>query len=80
MLVAKCISENYYLVIIYYATSLNWVFNLIKRDYDVKVMEINFLNLADIKYKPEIMTPAGYFQKVKAHITGNRARAGHTTQ
>ena len=56
------------------------MFDLIKRDYDLKVTGIDFLNLADIKYKPETMTPAAYFQKVKAHIMANTARAGQIIQ
>ena len=43
-LVAKCVSENHYLEIIRHATSLTWVFELIKRDYDLKVTGIDFLN------------------------------------
>ena len=73
LLVAKCISENHYLKIICHTTSLNWVFKLIKRDYDLKVTGIDFLNLADIKYKPNTMTLAAYFEKVKAHIRANTA-------
>ena len=72
--------QNYYLEIICHAISLNWVFQLIKRDYDIKVTGIDFLNLADIKYKPNTITPAGYFQKVKAHITSNTACAGQVIQ
>ena len=79
-LVAKCVSENHYLEIIRHATSLTWVFDLIKRDYDLKITGIDFLNLSDIKYEPETMTPAAYFQKVKSHIMANTARAGQVIQ
>lgn len=78
-LVEKCVSENYYLEIIRHAMSLNWVFQLIKRDYDLKVTGIDF-NLVDIKYEADTMTHAANFQKVKAHITANMARAGQIIQ
>ena len=79
-LVAKCVSENHYLEITRNATSLTWVFNLIKKDYDLRVTGIDFLSLADIKYDPDTLTPAAYFQKVKSHIMANTARAGQTIQ
>ena len=37
------------------------VFELIKCDYDLKVTGIDFLNLADIKFEADTMTPAAYF-------------------
>ena len=78
---AKCVSENHYLEeIICKVTSLNWVFKLIKKDYDLKVTGIDFLNLTDIKYELGTMTPAGYFQQVKAYITANTAHAGQIFQ
>ena len=76
LLVAKCVSENHYLEITRHSTSLTWVFDLIKRDYDLRVTSIDFLNLVDIKYKP----PVAYFQKVKSHLMANTARAGQVIQ
>ena len=77
-LVAKCVSQNHYLEITRNATSLTWVFNLIKKDYDLRVTGIDFLSLVDIKYDPDTLTPAAYFQKVKSHIMANTARARET--
>ena len=60
-LVAKGISENHYLEITRHATLLTWISNLIKRDYDLKLTRINFLNIADIKYDAETMTLTTYY-------------------
>ena len=79
-LVAKCVSENHYLEITRHATSLTWVFNLIKKDYDLKVTGIDFLNITDIKYDSDTMTPTAYYQRVKSHIMANTARAGEVIQ
>ena len=79
-LVAKCVSQNHYLEITRNATSLTWVFNLIKKDYDLRVTGIDFLSLVDIKYDPDTLTPAAYFQKVKSHIMANTARTGERIQ
>ena len=43
-------------------------------------MGIDFLNLAEIKYESETMTPAAFYPKVKSHITANTARAGQVIQ
>ena len=34
--VAKCVCENHYILIIRHTTSLEWIFDVIKRDYDNK--------------------------------------------
>ena len=78
--VAKCVSHNHYLEIIPHTTSLTWVFNLIKRDYDLRVTGSDFLNLTGIKYESATMTSAAFYQKVKSHITANTARAGQVIQ
>ena len=59
-----------------YATSLQWIFDVIKRDYDIKTDGINFLSLSKITYDAETMTPVGYYQRHRAHVMQNPARAG----
>ena len=73
-------SENHYLKIMRHTTSLSWVFDLIKCDCDLKVTGMKVLNLADIKYEPDTMMSALYFQIVNAHITANTARTGQVIQ
>ena len=77
---AKCVSENHYLEIVKHATSLTLVFDHIKHDYDLKVTGMDFLNLTDIKYELNTITPAAYFQKFKAHIMANTTRVGQVIQ
>ena len=38
------------------------------------------MNLARIKYDPDTMTPAGFYQLYRAHIINHTSRAGETIQ
>ena len=38
------------------------------------------MNLSRIKYDPDMMTPAGFYQLYRAHIINYTSRAGQTLQ
>ena len=74
--VVKCVSENHYTPILSHATSLELIFNTIKRDNDIKTSRINFLSLSKIMYDTNTMTPVGFYQRYQAHILQNTAKIG----
>ena len=51
-----------------------WIFDIIKWDYDIKTLLINFLSLYKITYHSETMTPVGFYHKHRANILQNAAR------
>ena len=78
--VANCVSTNHYTTVLRHATSLQWIFDKIRQDYDINHKGIHFLNLSRLKYDPDTMTPAGFYQLYRAHIINHTARARQTIQ
>ena len=49
--------------IVRHATSLDWVYNKVREEYDIQTKGIYFLNIKDLQYNPETKTPAGFYNK-----------------
>ena len=58
------------------ATSLQWIFDKDREDYDIDQRGIHFMNLSKLKYNSATMMPMGFFQQYRAHIINNASRAG----
>merc|ERR1711867_67122 len=76
--VAKSASKNMYAGIVRHATSLNWIYNKIREDYDIQTKGIYYLNIVDVTYDPETKTPAGFYHKYRTVILNNIGRRGET--
>lgn len=72
--VAKCASRNLYAAIVRHATSLDWIYNKIREDYDIQQKGIHFLNVTDLKYNPETKTPSGFYNEYRTMIINNVGR------
>ena len=78
--VASCVSLNHYTTVVRHATSLQWVFDKIRLDYDIAQKGIHFMNLSRIHYDSSTMTPSGFYQSYRAHIINHTSRAGETIE
>ena len=67
----KLSGKNHYITIMRRATSLKWIFNLIKQEYNINTECINFPTLDKILYKSETMTPVHYYCQIY-HIVPSR--------
>ena len=76
--VAKSASKNMYAVIVRHSTSLDWIYNKIREDYDIQTKGIHFLNIVDLTYDPETKTPAGFYNEYRTVIINNVRRRGET--
>ena len=76
--VAKCASRNMYASIVRHVTSLKWIYNKIKQDYGRQQKGIHFLNIINLKYDPETITPSRFYNKYWTLILNNIARANET--
>ncbi len=64
-------------VIVRHSTSLEWVYNKLREDYDIQQKEIHFFNLFDLKYQP--CEPAvGFYNMYRNHAAANQGRQGDT--
>ena len=72
--VAKCTSRNMYATIVRHATSLDWIYNKIRQDYDIQQKGIHFLNIIDLKYDAQTKTPASFYNEYRTVILNNVGR------
>jgi len=79
-LIAKTVSENHYPVIMENSTSLDWIYNKLREDYDIQTKGIHFLNILDLKYDESKMQPMGFYNQYRTIIQNNLAQAGDTIE
>ena len=59
---AKCVSKGHYTIITRHATSLDWIYDTIRQDFDIQQKGIHFLNVLDLKYDAETRTPHAFYE------------------
>ena len=52
-IVGKCVTEGHYNSVIRHSTSLNWIYEMIKSDYDIQSKGIHFFHITEIKFDTE---------------------------
>ena len=70
------VSSNHYNFVMRQATSLDWVYSEIRKDYDIQQKGVHFFNLCDLEYDSESMTPSGFYQMYRQLIMANTAKCG----
>ena len=50
-IVGKCVSQGHYEAVVRHSTSMKWIFDTLRCDYDIQQKGIHFLNILDLKYK-----------------------------
>ena len=80
-IVAKFVHPDYYNPIIRHSTSLQWIYNKIRQDYDIETQGIHFFNVVDLKWDPTAQTtPIGFYNQYRSLIMGNLAKKGDTIE
>ena len=74
-IVAKACDINHYNVVTRHSTSLQWIYDKLREDYDIQQKGIHFFNLLDLSYKPgsSIM---GFYNKYRNLIIANLKKRG----
>ena len=75
-IIGKCVSEGHYNSVVRHSTSLQWIYNTIRSDYNIQTKGIHFLNVIDAKYDPETHTPVAFYNEYRTIIVNNLARSG----
>ena len=65
-----------YAGIVRHSTSLEWVYDKIREEYDIQTKGIHFLNIVDLEYNPETKIPAGFYNEYRTVILNNVERRG----
>ena len=79
-LIAKVVSPNHYTTVMEHSTSLTWVFDMIREDYDIQTRGIHILNILDLKYEEETMKPVGFYNSYRTIVMNNLRPKGFVVQ
>ena len=79
-LIAKTVSQPHYPIIMENSTSLDWIYNKLREDYDIQTKGIHFLNILDLKYDESKMQPMGFYNQYRTIILNNLAQVGDTIE
>ena len=77
-IVGKCVSTGHYNSVVRHSTSLQWIYNTLRCDYDIQQKGIHFFNILDLKYDSQTMTPVSFYNQYRTHISNNLAKSGDT--
>ena len=75
-IIGKCVSEGHYNSVVRHATSLEWIYNSLRCDYDIQQKGVHFLNILDVKYNPSTATPISFYNEYRTVIVNNLAKTG----
>ena len=73
-IVGKCVSLGHYDAVMRNSTSMEWIFNMLRNDYDIQKKGIHFFNLLDLSYDATKQTPVAFYNQWRTQITGNLAK------
>ena len=72
--VARSASKNMYAAIVRHSTSLQWIYNKIRADYDIQQKGVHFLNVVELQYDPDTKTPASFYNEYRTLLLNNVGR------
>ena len=76
-IIAKFVQQDYYNPIIRHSTSLQWIYDKIRQDFNIQQQGIHFFNVMDLKYDAtEQTTPTGFYNQYRSIIMGNLSKRG----
>ena len=75
-LIGKCVSQGHYSSVVKHSQSFTHICSNLRRDYDIQKKGIHFLNILDLKYDDEKMTPINYYNQYRTIICNNLGKSG----
>ena len=73
-LIAKTLPKSRYGTVMQHCTSLKWVYNQIRQDYDIQARGIHVLNILDLKFDKSTMKPIGFYNQYRSVVMNNMAQ------
>ena len=74
-IVAKACDINHYNVVTRHSTSLQWIYDKLREDYDIQQKGIHFFNMLDLHFKPG-SSVVGFYNKYRNVIIANLKKRG----
>ena len=75
-LIAKTLAKSRYGTVMQHCTSLKWVYDQIRQDYDIQARGIHVLNILDLKFDKSTMKPIGFYNQYRSVVMNNMAQSG----
>ena len=75
-IIGKCVSEGHYNNVIRHSTSLGWIYETLRSDYDIQKRGIHFFNILEVKFDANVDTPVSYYNKYRTVIVNNLSKTG----
>ena len=75
-IIGKCVSEGHYNTVIRHSTSLQWIYNTLRCDYNIQQKGIHFFNILDVSFDPAEDTPVSFYNKYRTIIVNNLSKTG----
>ena len=73
-LIGKTLAKSRYPTLMAHCTSLAWVYQQIREDYDIQARGIHVLNILDLKYDKSTMKPIGFYNQYRSVVMNNMAQ------
>ena len=77
-IVGKCVSEGHYNSVVRHSTSLRWIYNMLRSDYNLQSKGVHFFNILDAKYDSNKTNPIAFYNSYRTIISNNLAKTGDT--
>ena len=75
-IIGKCVSEGHYNTVVKQSTSLTWIYDRLRADYDIQSKGVHFLNILEAKYDAFKYTPISFYNYYRTIISNNMAKRG----
>ena len=75
-LIAKTLPKSKYSTVMNHSTSLEWIYDMIREDYDIQKRGIHILNIIDLKFDKDTMKPVAFYNQYRAMLVNNLAQRG----
>ena len=77
-IIAKYVHQDYYNPIVRHSTSVKWIYNKIRQDYNIQHQGVHFLNITDLVWDPTGQTtPVGFYNNYRSLLISNLGVKGH---
>ena len=73
-IIGKCVSQGHYNSVIRHSTSLQWIYDMLRSDYDIQKKGIHFFNIMELKYDSTKMTPISFYNQYRTLVSNNLGR------
>ena len=73
-IIGKCVSQGHYNTVMRHSTSVEWIFIMLRSDYDIQKKGIHFFNILELKYDSTKITPISFYNQFRTLIVNHLSK------